>query len=549
MITMKYFKLLIILNIIVLLFACSNKSSNYENAYSSINKEDLTKYVKDLGSDKMQGRRPFTKGEELATEYLKKEFIRLGLEPVNGTYFQEVPLVEVSCNVDDKMQLKTKSINYQFKNKSEFVAWSRQLKDSVILDNSELVFAGYGIVAPEYKWNDYKYLDVKGKTVVVLVNDPGFATNDSTFFKGRTMTYYGRWSYKYEEAARQGADGVLIIHETEPAGYPWNVVENGASVPELYLVPEDDYKSRCKMEGWLTLNAAKELFKKAEIDFSIIKNAARKNFKAIPLNTKISLTIKSKQQYKESKNVLGLLKGSTRPDEVIVYSAHWDHLGIGKAIDGDSIYNGAVDNGTSLAWMLEIAEAFTKLNTKPERSILFFAPTAEESGLLGSAYYAHNPLFNIEKTVANINNDLMLPYGKMKDVMVTGYGQSELDDYVKNAAKKQNRYLLPDPNSHTGMYFRSDHFSFAKVGIPSLFVRGNCEHIKHGKEWMREKELQWLAKNYHKPTDEYQDWWDLSGIEDDAKLLFDVGYQLANEKTFPKWNKTSEFKRIRNKNK
>lgn len=531
--------------VLVSLAACSPEIDDFEEAQKAITESEITQYVKTLGSDEFMGRKPFTEGEKITTEYLKKEFESIGLEPVQGSYFQEVPLVEVSIQPNKEMHFKSVDNNLVLNFKTDFTAQSRRLQSDITLETSPVVFAGYGIVAPEYDWNDYEGLDVKGKTVIVLVNDPGFASGDSSFFKGRTMTYYGRWTYKYEEAARQGADGVLIIHQTEPAGYPWNVIENGASVAELYPVPDDDYQSSCKLEGWLTLNAAQKLFEHAGVDFSVTEKAAKPGFKALPLNTKLSFRMKSNQNYKKSKNVLGYIKGSKRPDEVIIYSAHWDHLGIGKVIDGDSIYNGAVDNGTSLAWMMSIAKAFKALKTPPERSVMFFAPTAEESGLLGSAYYAAHPLFDIEKTVANINNDLMLPYGATKDVMVTGYGQSNLDDYVKRAAEKQGRYILPDPNSHTGMYFRSDHFSFAKVGIPSLFVRGNCDHLKHGKAWMQEKESEWLRDYYHKPTDEYEDWWDLSGIAEDARLLFEVGYELANSKAFPQWSENSEFKDMR----
>jgi len=470
----------------------------------------------------------------------------LGLKPANGnSYFQDVPLVEISSAPLGNLQINSGKKGYSLSFPEEFVAISWQIKDEIKLENSELIFAGYGIVAPEYNWNDYKNIDVEGKTVVVLVNDPGFVTKDNGFFKGRTMTYYGRWTYKYEEAARQGADGVLIIHQTEPAGYPWNVVRNGALIPDLHLVPNDNYSSRCKLEGWLTFDAAKTLFKNAGVDFSITEKAAERDFEAIALNSSISLTIESKQQYKTTKNVMALLEGSKRPDEVIIYSGHWDHLGIGLKIDGDSIYNGAVDNGTTLAWMLEIAEAFINLKTKPERSIMFFAPSAEETGLLGSSFYVENPLFPMEKTVANINNDLMLPYGKMRDVMITGFGQSELEDYVEEAAKTQGRYILPDPNPHTGMFFRSDHFSFVKKGVPSLFVRGNNDSWGHGKEWMAKKELAWLKNNYHKPTDQYNEDWDLTGVADDAKLLFRVGYKLSNESHFPKWKDGSEFKGIR----
>jgi len=525
---------------------CNNSYEDLENAMNSINTQDLAKHVKVLASDEFEGRRPFTKGETKTIEYLESVFAEMGLKPGNnGSYFQEVPLVQVSCIPDEQMTLSSGNEEIFLDYKNEFVVVSRRLTEEIKLEESELIFAGYGIVAPEYNWNDYEGLDLKGKTVVVLSNDPGLYSKDSTFFKGKTMTYYGRWTYKYEEAARRGAAGVIIIHDDLGAGYPWSVVLNGALVPELYLVPEDKYESRCRMEGWITQDAAKKLFALEGMDFSITETAQNPDFKSIPLNTSLSLNLKSEQEYKTTTNVLAYMEGSERPDEVIIYSGHWDHLGIGRVMNGDSIYNGAVDNGTTLAWMIEIAEAFTKLVNKPKRSVMFFAPTAEESGLLGSGYYTRNPVFDIEKTVANINNDLMLPYGRMKDVMITGFGQSELEEYVSEAAKSQNRYILPDPNPHTGMFFRSDHFSFAKVGVPSLFVRGNCEHIEKGKEWMAKKEQKWLSNYYHKPTDEYEEDWDLSGVEDDAKLLFMVGYKLSNESSFPKWKEGSEFKHLR----
>jgi len=539
-------RMVIIFLIVISIEACTHQESDVEKAMATINTNDLIREVKILSADSMQGRRPFTVGEQRTVEYLKNEFEQLGLKPAfKGSYFQEVPMVQVSVVPDSKMILKSKNEGFSLNYKDDFVAFSHRLTDKISIQNSELVFVGYGIVAPEYNWNDYKDIDVKGKTVLVLVNDPGLATGDSTLFRGKTMTYYGRWTYKYEEAARQGAEAIILIHETNSAGYPWNVVLNGALVPHLYLVPSDKYESRCKMEGWITGDAAKKIFKQAGIDSSVIMKAVANDFRAIPLNISVSMNMKSRQEYKSSKNVMGFIEGTERPEEVIIYSAHWDHLGIGSPLNGDSIYNGAVDNGTSLAWMLEIAKAFTTLKEKPKRSIAFFAPTSEESGLLGSDYYTKNPAFEIEKTVANINNDMMLPFGRMKDVMVTGYGQSELDDYIANAAKSQNRYILPDPNPQTGMYFRSDHFSFAKKGVPSIFVRGNCDSYIHGKAWMQQKELEWIKNNYHKPTDQYNENWDLTGVMDDAKLLFTIGLKLGNEKSFPKWNTGSEFKNLR----
>ncbi|MDQ2179433.1 M28 family metallopeptidase [Marinifilum sp. D714] len=529
------------------IFACSTPEKELQKAESVISTERMIEYIKELGSDEYQGRKPFSEGETKSINYIANLYKKMGLEPINGdSYFQEVPLVEVTVDVPEGIKLQSSKGKSELKYRDDFVIFSRRLQDDIELKKSEMVFAGYGIIAPEYNWNDYKDLDVKGKTVVVMVNDPGFGSTDKSFFKGNEMTYYGRWTYKYEEAARQGAAGLLIIHQTKPAGYPWSVVLNSASVPKLYQQPKDNYESRCAAEGWITWNTAETLFNSCGKNLNEeLAKAKRSDYKGFNFNTKLSVKFHNKARFDKTNNVLGVLKGTDLADEYIFYSAHWDHLGIGPKMNGDSIYNGAVDNGTSLAWMFEIAEAFKAMPQKPRRSIVFFAPSAEESGLNGSGYYADHPIFPLKKTVANINNDLMLPYGKMKDVMITGYGQSELEDYVVEAAKNQDRYILPDPNAQSGMYYRSDHFSFARVGVPSLFVRGNNDHWDKGKEFMSEKEQYWLANHYHKPFDEYEDWWDLQGVVDDAKLLFRVGWKLANEDKFPNWKEGSEFKAIR----
>lgn len=522
--------------------------SDFKKAESTINEEDMTRIVTEFASDDFQGRKPFTIGEEKAVAFLEKEYKRIGLEPANnGSYIQEVPMVEVTNIPDKRMKISMWNATIELSYKDDFVAFSKQLVDKISVRNSDMIFAGYGIVAPEYNWNDYGGINVKGKTVVVLVNDPGFGTDNKDFFKGNEMTYYGRWTYKYEEAARQGAKGILIIHETEPAGYPWTVVLNGATIPKLYLQAEDNNVSMCAIEGWLTFNAAKELFSLARLDLMELKEKAKKpGFKALRIRSRLSLNIKSSHRFASSKNVIGVLPGKERPDEVIIYSAHWDHLGIGAPLNGDSIYNGAVDNGTSTAWMLEIAEAFANLKKRPARTIMFLSPTAEEQGLLGSNYYATHPLYPLNKTVANINNDLMLPYGPYKDIMITGYGQSELEDYVEKFAKDYDRYVLPDPNSHTGMYYRADHFSFARIGVPALFARGNCDNREFGREWALKKEKDWINYNYHNPTDQYDPaTWTFTGIADDAKIMFRIGYELSNETTFPNWKEGSEFKEIR----
>ena len=527
------------------LFSCQIQKP-IEKAESVISEARMKEYVQVLASDEFQGRKPFSPGESKTIKYISEVYSDLGLKTDNN-YLQEVPLVEVTVGVDTPMQFETKGKEQSIRYKDDFVVFSRRLKDQIEVKDSEIVFAGYGIVAPEYGWNDYENLDVKGKTVLVLVNDPGLDSGNDELFKGNEMTYYGRWSYKFEEAARQGAAALLIIHDNKGAGYPWSVVLNSALVPKLYQQSENAYQDRAAIEGWLTHEVASKLFAENQLNLDeAILNAKKKGFHGFALDTKMSITIRNSFREDVTHNVIGILKGSDLSDECIVYSAHWDHLGIGRKMNGDSIYNGAVDNGTSLAWMFEIAKAFKAMPT-PRRSVVFLAPSAEESGLNGSAYYVNHPLFPLHKTVANINNDLMLPYGRMKDLMVTGYGQSELDDYAEEAAKQQGRYILPDPNPHTGMYYRADHFSFAKAGVPALFARGNNDHVEKGKVFMSEKEKDWLANNYHKPFDEYQDWWDLSGVAEDAKLMFRIGWKLANEDSFPKWKDGSEFKAIREK--
>lgn len=529
---------------ILAISACHSTEKQLEVAEKVISTKEMANYIKVLASDKFQGRKPFSEGENKTINYIADLYREIGLEPVIGdSYFQEVPLVEITLKAPETMILQTPNKTNELSYGNDFVIFSHRLQKDIELINSDMVFAGYGIVAPEYNWNDYEGLDVKGKTVVVMVNDPGFGTTNKNFFKGNEMTYYGRWSYKYEEAARQGAAGLLIIHQTEPAGYPWSVVLNSASVPKLYQQPNDSYQSRCAIEGWLSWEAANQVFSDAgkNIEEEIL-TAKKVGYKGFDLKTKLTVHFQNSVRFDKTHNVLGVLKGSDLADEYIFYSAHWDHLGIGPKMNGDSIYNGAVDNGTSLAWMFEIARAFKAMPNKPRRSIVFLAPSAEESGLNGSGYYVDHPIFPLNKTVANINNDLMLPYGKMKDVMITGYGQSELEDYVLEAAHEQERYILPDPNPHTGMYYRADHFSFARVGVPALFARGNSDHIEKGSDYMFEKEKSWLANYYHKPFDEYEDWWDLSGVAEDAKLLFRVGWKLANEEKFPNWKEGSEFK-------
>jgi Zn-dependent M28 family amino/carboxypeptidase len=409
-----------------------------------------------------------------------------------------------------------------------------------------VVFVGYGIVAPEYNWNDYAGVDVRGKTVLMLVNDPGYATGDSALFTGRAMTYYGRWTYKFEEAARQGAAAALLIHETGPAGYPWAVVQGSWSGPQFTLANEQQNMDRCALEGWLTYEAAQRLLRLAGRDLEQLKAAAAQpGFRALPLGLQLSAALESTVRQVQSRNVLALLPGQKQPDEVVIYTAHWDHLGVNPSLAGDSIYNGALDNATGTAGLLALAHAFTTLPEPPARSVLFLAVTAEEQGLLGSTYYATHPVFPPAKTVAVLNMDGLNVLGPMRDVTVIGYGLSDLDDYAQAAAAAQGRYLRPDPEPEKGYYYRSDHFSFARIGIPALYLDAGIDHVVHGTEWTLKRRAEYVAQHYHKPSDEYNPSWDLHGAVDDLRLLFHIGYQLANSTDFPNWREGTPFRALR----
>jgi Zn-dependent M28 family amino/carboxypeptidase len=528
----------------LILSGCVSKEQNLEPALESITAADLSPDVEILSSDEFEGRAPASKGEEKTVAFLKEEFEKLGLKPGNGeSFFQEVPLVEITADPSAELEIKGKEKKAVFAYGDEFMAWTLRVVEKVALVDSEMVFVGYGIVAPQYNWNDYEDLDVKGKTVVMLVNDPGFATEDPELFNGRAMTYYGRWTYKYEEAARQGARGALIIHETEPAAYPWEVVKNSWSGPKFNLTSEDNYLSRCAFEGWMTLETAQKLFKEAGLNFEETKAAAAtRDFRSIPMNQKVSVALKNKIRYAKSKNVIALWPGSDRADEYIIYTAHWDHFGIDPTLEGDQIFNGALDNATGTSALIELAEAFTKLESPSSRSIVFLAVTAEEQGLLGSYYYATNPIFPASKTAAAINMDALNIWGKMKDITVIGYGNSELEDYLEVAAAEQGRRVRPDPEPEKGSFYRSDHFPFAKQGIPALYTSNGIDHVEHGEEWTLAETDKYNKEKYHKPSDEYDPNWDLSGAIDDLRLLFKVGYRLSMESTFPNWKDGSEFR-------
>ena len=538
-------KKLLQLSVLALLISCNSGTKNNADS-AEVSESTIATHLERLASDDFLGRKPFTKGETLTVNYLKDEFSKLGLSPGNGdSFFQEVPMVEITGTPSENMVISSKKGKFNLKALKDFVAVTNKAVNKVSLDNSELVFAGYGIVAPEYGWNDYEGIDWKGKTAVVLVNDPGFQSGDSTLFKGNEMTYYGRWTYKYEEAARQGAAGVIIIHDTKPASYGWNVVESGWSGSKLTI--ESDLPL-VDVESWISSESAAKIFNVSTMKGKDYKTLARKKgFKPVKLGVKTSVKITNKIKKDVSKNVVAMIPGTDQKDEYIIYSGHWDHFGIGKPIAGDSIYNGAVDNASGTAGLLAIAEAFKK--SKPtKRSIVFIAVTAEEQGLLGSAYYSAYPIFDPKKTVANINIDALDSPGKMKDLTITGFGQSEMDEYAADAAKKQNRYIIPDPEAEKGYFFRSDHFNFAKIGIPALYASGSYEGFDISIEDIKKHNDNYRINKYHQPSDEFDaETTELSGLQLDFQLFYNVGLRLANETDFPKWYNGSEFKAARDK--
>ena len=515
-------------------------ASNFDSVYNNISDADIREPLKVLSSDEFEGRLPTTEGEKKTIEYLVSEFTKAGLKPGNGdSFLQKVALMEITADPNMTMTIGDNNFAY----KEQMVASSKREQSSVSLEDSELVFVGYGVNAPEYDWNDYEGLDVEGKTVVMLINDPGFENPESGKFQGTTMTYYGRWSYKYEEASRQGAAGAIIVHETAPASYGWSVVANSWSGPQYGLVSADKGASRVAVEGWLTLDAAKKVFADAGLDFDQEKANAMQGPYSKAMDINASVTVNNTFKKSESNNVIATLPGAEFPDEHIIYTAHWDHLGKDESKEGDQIYNGAHDNATGTAAILAMAKAYSELTPAPKRSVSFLVVTAEEQGLLGSKYYASNPVIPIENTVANINMDAMNVLGKTKNVAVVGMGKSEMEDYLEAAAAKQGRTLTQEDRPEAGYYYRSDHFSFAKQGVPALYAEGGNEPADEETAKYRKRMNVIVTGCYHQVCDQYREDWDLSGIVQDTQMLFDVGVGVANAEAWPKWNEASEFQR------
>ncbi len=548
------------LAVVVCLGACTPAPPPGPVALASlpaINTEAMLADIRRLSADEFEGRSPGTKGEQLTVQYLVDQMKAAGIEPGNpdGSWTQKVPLVGITPQPQGAFTVANGARKQTFSYRDDVVVFSKHVTDEVKLENSELVFAGYGVQAPEFGWDDFRGVDVKGKTIIVLVNDPPVAdatdgqTLDSRVFGGRAMTYYGRWTYKFEKAAELGAAGVLVVHETEPAGYPFSVVQ-GMGGERFDLVTPDKNIGRAKVEGWMSVEAATAILKLAGQDFQKLKAlAATRQFAPVPLGLRTSVTIKQTLRTVDSQNVIGRITGAdpTLKNEYVIYTAHWDHLGVGAPVNGDSIYNGALDNASGVAMTLDIARQALKLQPKPKRTLLFLFVTAEEQGLLGSQYYAEFPLYPLAKTLAVINIDGVNQWGRTSDLTIIGLGASELDDYAREAATEQGRSLRPDAEPEKGFYYRSDHFNFAKKGVPALDPDAGTTFIGKPAEYGKQKRDEYTSTDYHAPSDHIKPDWDLSGAAEDGRLFLAVGYRLAQADRFPEWRAGNEFKAARDK--
>ena len=519
-------------------------------AVAAIDTATLMGHIRVLASDSLLGRGPGTLGEERTAAYLESQFKAMGLKPGNpdGTFMQKVPLVGITVSNTPTLTFAKGGTKSALKWRDDFVIWTKHVSPTAALKNSELVFVGYGVEAPEFGWDDFKGADLTGKTMVVLVNDP--PVSDTAIFGGPRMTYYGRWTYKYEQGMKHKAAGVLIVHETKEAGYPFTVVQ-GKTAEQFDLVTPDKNMARSDIEGWITLDRAKALFKMAGQDFDTLKaKAAAKEFKPVPLGVTASVALQNTLRTVDSRNMIAKLEGSdpSLKNEYVVYNAHWDHFGVGTTVNGDSIYNGASDNASGTAGLLTLAKAFITAKPAPKRTILFLSVTSEEQGLLGSQYYATNPLYPVAKTLGIINMDGLNSWGRTSDIVVMGYGASDLDDYARAAAAEQGgRTLRPDAEPEKGYYYRSDHFNFAKVGVPAFYPGSGVTFIGKDANYGMQKRAEYVANDYHKPSDDIKAGWDMSGAAEDLQFYFAIGYRVANASKYPEWKPGNEFRAIREK--
>ena len=523
-----------------LIFSCST-----DKEISTI--ENLHSLIETLSSDDMQGRNPGTEGGQIAKNYISDKFSETNLKTFGKSFFHEVPAVSSTLEDSSFFTISFRDRDRKLSYGNEVVFWSKRNQKNQKINSSELVFVGYGIVAPEYDWNDYDGIDVEGKTVVILINDPGFDTGKLRLFNGRSMTYYGRWTYKFEEAARQGATAAIIIHEEEAASYPWSVVENSWTGPQLDLQRKDLGMSRTILESWISLDVANEIFTFTGFNYDSLKEFALDNsFQAFEMKG-LSLTskINSDINYFSSHNLVGFKEGTSKPDEYLIFMAHWDHLGINEDLVGDQIFNGASDNATGVAAVIELSRLFEKVETK--RSIIFAALTLEESGLLGSTYLAENPPIDLANLVAGFNFDGILPTGRTNDMAVIGYGASELEDLLEQELEKQGRYINPDPNPEKGYFYRSDHISFAKKGVPVLYSDDGFDLQIGGIEKGFSEIYDYTNSRYHGVEDEYDASWNLQGFEQTIHTIFNISYALSNSNDWPNWYEGNEFRAIRDK--
>ena len=514
-----------------------------------ITSEDLARHISTLASDEFEGRAPGTPGGEKTRAYIASEYERIGLEPIGDSFEQPVPIVESTLQPDTSsfsVNINGEARDLEYRN--DVVYWTKRVEENVAFEDSEMVFVGYGVIAPEYNWNDYDGVDVAGKTVVILVNDPGFATQDPDLFNGNAMTYYGRWTYKFEEAARQGAAAAMVIHDTAPAAYGWGVVEGSWTGPQVDLQRADDGASRVAAEGWFSNEAARTLFEAAGLDMDEQMQAALdSDFQAVPMTgVTASATLSNNIVRSEDANVVGVLRGAQRPDEYVLYMGHWDHLGANPDVEGDDkIYNGAVDNATGIAAILEVAEKFATNETAPDRSIMVVAVTGEESGLLGSAYFGEYPSVPLNQIVAGVNIDAILPTPQSKDMIVVGYGASELEDILKDVAAEHGRTLTPDPEAEKGYFYRSDHISLAKKGVPMLYADGGADLVDGGVDAGEAYGADYRANRYHAPSDEYDASWPMDGMLTTVEILYQTGAAIAYSDDWPNWYEGNEFRALR----
>lgn len=539
-------RLLMLTALALPLGACSKAADPVKSVVSV---DTLKTVTEKLASDEFEGRAPATPGEEKTVAYIIERYKAAGLQPGNnGSWVQDVPLVEITAKNVSPLNITGGRDNVSLNYRTDMVINTYQVVPKVELKDSEIVFVGYGINAPERGWNDYAGVDVKGKTVLILVNDPDWETKDlKGDFGGRAMTYYGRWTYKYEEAARQGAAAAIIIHNDEPAAYGWGVVQSSWTGPQLQQDTPGDHMDQSKAIGWVTKSGAQSIFAAAGQDYpQLIDAAKKKGFKAVPFKVKASASWENDIRRQASKNVIGILPGTDRKDEYVLYSAHWDHLGRCDAVNGDDICNGALDNASGTAGMIAIAEAQVKAGPA-RRTMVFLAVTAEESGLLGSKFYAENPVFPLAQTVGGVNMDGVNLAGRSKDFVFTGVGKSELEPMMEKLVKAQGRVVVPEPTPEKGFYYRSDHFSFARLGVPMFYGESGEDLIVGGKEKGAAAAKDYTDNRYHKPQDQYDASWNWEGALEDLQLFYDLGRQLANSDVWPNWNKDAEFRAIRDK--